>query len=277
MNTGQFKTAFLRRIGDFRPFQQLLDLVPDVAFFMKDRQGRFVMHNRRACEYCRVGSEAETIGKNDFDFWPEDRAAMYVAGDRQVMESGEPIINALAPAPEEVGSDRLIIYSKVPVRDRQGRIIGVAGIHREVEGLRAPPGKFGRLSRAVRQIHEQFAEPLTTKKLAAMAGLSRSQFDRLFQRLFGSPPREYLLRVRINAACCLLADTDRKCTDIAVATGFYDHSHFSRVFHRIMGIAPQVYRERHAPPTASGRSIRGPRGEAKLPRRARSSPSKDES
>ncbi|MEI7730965.1 MAG: helix-turn-helix domain-containing protein [Verrucomicrobiota bacterium] len=247
MNPERFKTNFLRRIGSSQVFQQLLELLPDVAFFMKDRQGRFVMQNRRACEYCRVGSEAETLGKTDYDFWSPQRAAVYVAQDRKVMETGEPIINALTLAPEEVGPDHLVIYSKVPVRDNRQRIIGVAGIHREVEGLRTPPRKFGPLTKAVQRMHQDFAEPLTTPKLAAIAGLSRSQFERVFHRLFGTSPREYLLRVRVNAACRLLTGTDRKCTDIALATGFYDHSHFSRLFQRIMGIAPQHYRRRHAP------------------------------
>ena len=247
MKTERFKEAFLSQIGDYAPFQQLMDLIPDVAFFMKDRQGRFVMHNRRACEYCRVGSENETIGKTDYDFWPRERAEVYVAGDQQVMDTGEPIINALALAPEEVGSDRLIIYSKVAVRDRQGKIIGIAGIHREVDGLRAPSSQFGRLSGVVQLIHKQFAEPLTSTKLASMAGLSRSQFDRVFHRLFGTSPREYLIRVRVNAACRLLTESNLKCTDIALETGFFDHSHFSRVFQRVMGIPPLTYRQRHLP------------------------------
>jgi AraC-like DNA-binding protein len=247
MNPVQFKRAFLRRIGDVRPFQQLLDLLPDVAFFMKDRRGRFVMHNRRSCEYCRVASEAETLGKTDYDFFPAGRAKMYVEGDRKVMSSGVPIINAIAPAPEEEGSDRLIVYSKVPVKDRRGRIIGIAGIHREIEGLRAPPKTFGRLSRAVEILHERFAEPLSTRELADMARLSRSQFDRHFRRLFGTTPRDYLLRVRIDAACRLLANTDLKTTDVALKTGFYDHSHFSRSFCRIMGVSPTAYRRMHTP------------------------------
>jgi transcriptional regulator GlxA family with amidase domain len=141
----------------------------------------------------------------------------------------------------------LIVYSKVPVKDRRGRVIGIAGIHREIEGFRAAPKTFGRLSRAVQIIHQRYAEPLSTLELAKMTRLSRSQFDRHFRRLFGTTPREYLLRVRINAACRLLADTDRKTTDIALATGFYDHSHFSRTFCRIMGASPRAYRRQHAP------------------------------
>jgi transcriptional regulator GlxA family with amidase domain len=53
------------------------------------------------------------------------------------------------------------------------------------------------------------------------------------------------LRVRVNAACRLLADPERKTTDIALETGFYDHSHFSRTFRRIMGLPPKTYRQQH--------------------------------
>lgn len=265
MISAQFKARFLRKIGDHRPFQQLLDLLPDVAFFMKDRKGRFVMQNRRSLEYCCVELEAETLGKTDFDFWPRDRAETYVAGDEQVMATGNPIINAIGPAPEGAGSDRLIIYSKVPVRDRAGRIIGVAGTHREVEGLRAQPEKFGQLSRAVQHLHHKFAAPLSTPQLAAIAGLSRSQFERVFHRLFGTSPMDYLLRVRVNAACRLLENTDHKCTDIALECGFYDHSHFSRMFQRFMGLPPQTYRRQHIPPSdtaARTRPRRKPSGKA---------------
>jgi len=251
MKPEQFKSRFLQQVGGVQCFQSLLDLLPDVAFFMKDRKGRFVMQNRRALEYCHVELEAETLGKTDYDFWPVDRAAMYVTGDQQVMATGIPIINAIAPAPEVAGSDRLVVYSKVPVRDRRGRIIGIAGTHREVEGLRAPPGKFGQLSRAVQYLNHNFAEPLSTPQLAVIAGLSRSQFERVFHRLFGTSPMDYLLRVRVNAASRLLENTDRKCTDIALECGFYDHSHFSRMFKRFMGTSPQTYRRRHIPSTNS--------------------------
>lgn len=245
MNTEKFRKRFLSRIGDAGPFRQLLDLLPDVAFFMKDRRSRFVMQNRRSCEFCRVASEAQTIGKTDYDFYPRDRAELYVRGDRQVISTGVPIINAIAPAPEEEGSDRLIIYSKVPVRDAGGRIIGVAGIHRRVDGVRAAPHAYGRLSRAIEMMHRHSARRLSTRRLAEAAGVSHSQFDRRFRKLFGTTPREYLLRVRVNAACRLLEETDRTVTDIAQEVGFYDHSHFSRTFRRIMGVAPQRFRRMH--------------------------------
>lgn len=244
MNAARIQHEFLRRLGDPRPLKQLLDLLPDVAFYVKDRRGRFMLNNRRAVECCGVGSEAATIGKTDRDFFRDDRHGIYQAQDQQVMRTGQPIVNAICPAPE-LDSDALIVYSKVPLRDQRGRIIGVAGFHREVRGLRAPPASFGRLSRAVNLMHEHHAEALRITELARVAGLSRSQFNRQFRKLFGVTPREYLLRVRVHAACHLLEETDRKATAIAQETGFFDHSHFSRTFSRIMGSSPRAYRHRH--------------------------------
>jgi len=98
----------------------------------------------------------------------------------------------------------------------------------------------------VQTIHGRYAESLLVRDLAAEAGLSRSQFERQFVHLFGTTPREYLVRVRVYAACRLLVETDDNVTQIAMQTGFYDHSHFCRTFRRIMGISPGLFRRRHA-------------------------------
>ncbi len=245
MNPNKFKSDFWQRVGDFRPFQQLFDLLPDVAFFVKDRQCRFVMNNLRAVECSGAASEEETLGKLGHEFFSDDRMAIYLKQDRQVLETGQPIINAICPAPEK-GANALIIYSKVPIRDQRGKIIGLAGIHREIRGLHAPAAKLERITRMALFIHDHYAEPLTVAQLATKANLSRSQFDRQFRRLFGTTPREYLVRTRVHAACRLLIETDLKATKIAIQVGFYDHSHFSRTFHRIMGTCPRLFRKRHA-------------------------------
>lgn len=240
------QNAFLGRVADFRPFKQLFDLLPDVAFFVKDRKGRFILNNRLATEVCGVASESETIGKDGSGIFQDDRMALYRQQDELVMSTGKPIINAICPPPRR-GTDALIIYSKVPLKDRSGKVIGLAGIWREVRGLRGPPAAWGRLSRAVEQMHERYAETPDFAALAKTAGLSRSQFDRQFRRLFGCSPREHLLYVRIDAASRLLETTAMKTTDIAIETGFYDHSHFSRTFRRLVGCSPLTYRRRNEP------------------------------
>ena len=72
MEVSQFKHDFLNKLGGMEVFEQLMDLLPDVAFYVKDSNSRFVMSNRRHCEVCRAGSEREVIGKTDYDFFPQD-------------------------------------------------------------------------------------------------------------------------------------------------------------------------------------------------------------
>ena len=243
MTPERFQREFLARIGDLAPFRHLLDLVPDVAFFMKDCDGRFVLQNRRACEFCQANHERETLGKTDYDFFPKDRAALYVQGDQEVMQNGRPIINAIAPAPEN--SDKMIVYSKVPVKGRDGRVIGVAGIHRIVDGLRDTPQWYGRFSKVIDHIHKHYGEELDIGGLAALAGVSQSQLERRFIQLLGTSPGEYILRVRVSASRALLETSDRTIADIALTVGFYDHSHFTRTFKRMMSCSPRTYRDHH--------------------------------
>ncbi len=225
--------------------RQLGEILPDEAFFVKNLEGRFMMQNRRAVETCRVTREEDTLGKRDADFWSEDRVRMYVEGDRQVIESGRPIINEIAPAPEEAGSDNMILYSKFPVRNRAGAIIGVAGIHRLIDEKSASSTALGTLYRAVQRVHQDFAEEISVRELARLAGLSQSQFERRFRKVLGVSPKEYLIRVRVRNACRLLEQSDWTIARVANECGFYDHSHFSHAFRRAMGATPSAYRESH--------------------------------
>lgn len=103
----QFQKQFLGRIGDIAPFRQLMDLVPDVAFFMKDHAGRFVMHNRRSCEFFRKNHEREILGKTDYDFFSKGHAALYVQGDQEVMKIGEELDLAMLAARASVSQSQL--------------------------------------------------------------------------------------------------------------------------------------------------------------------------
>jgi AraC-like DNA-binding protein len=99
----------------------------------------------------------------------------------------------------------------------------------------------------VQHLHKHYARPFTTRQLASMVGVSSSQFARRFHKLFNATLRQYLLRIRVRAACRLLAQSGQSITEIAMEVGFYDHAHFSRTFSKLMGIAPLAYRKQHQP------------------------------
>lgn len=244
MKNTALREAFFDRLGPSDQAFALFDHLPGLSFFVKDRRGRFMALNQRGCEYCGVACEADAIGKTDQDFFPKPRADEYRADDLAVMESGEAIVNRVESAPEDAGSPRLVMTSKVPLRDRRGRVMGVAGFSRQIERIQTPSGTVDAFANVIEHLHSHFADSLSTEQLADMAGLSISHFERRFRHAFGASPRQYLVRVRVEHAAKLLRETDQTVSQIALACGFYDHAHFSRSFRRIMKLSPSQYRAR---------------------------------
>jgi AraC-like DNA-binding protein len=81
-------------------------------------------------------------------------------------------------------------------------------------------------------------EPLQLATLARRAGLSAFHFLRVFARVLGVTPHQYLVAARLRRAARLLADPARPVTDVAFEAGFGDLSHFVRTFRRAAGVSP---------------------------------------
>lgn len=242
MNTTTLRTRFFQRLGPSDQAFALFDYLPGLSFFAKDRKGRFVALNQRGCEYCGVPSEQDAIGKTDHDFFPKSRADEYRADDFSVMDSGEAIVDRVESAPEDAGSPRLVMTSKVPLRDKRGRVIGVAGFSRQIERIQTPSGTVDAFANVMTHLHQNYSDRMSSDELASMAGLSVSHFERRFRHAFGASPRQYLVRIRVEHAARMLRETDKTISEIAQACGFYDHAHFSRSFRKIMQTSPSDYR-----------------------------------
>ena len=100
-----------------------------------------------------------------------------------------------------------------------------------------------RLERALSHLECHLAEHLVPADLARAAGLSSSHFTRLFRLWTGLPPGEYLLRKRVEQACKLLGDSTLSIKEVAARSGFDDPYYFSKVFRRIDGLTPTLFRE----------------------------------
>lgn len=94
-------------------------------------------------------------------------------------------------------------------------------------------------------IDAHYAERIATAQLARQVGVSESQFRRIFANMFNMSPTHYVNIIRINAARTLLETSDKLVSDIATETGFYDQSHFTKLFVRERGMTPGEYRRRH--------------------------------
>nr|WP_284709391.1 GlxA family transcriptional regulator [Marinobacter sediminum] len=85
-------------------------------------------------------------------------------------------------------------------------------------------------------------EPIGLGELAALAGTSRRQLERLFLKHLGCTPSRYYLRVRLNRARRLLKQTPCSIVEIASICGFVSATHFSRCYRKTMGLAPRQER-----------------------------------
>ena len=98
---------------------------------------------------------------------------------------------------------------------------------------------------AVEYLTAHLSDPaLSCETLAAQAGLSTVYFRRLFRTVYGVPPKQYLLELRIRSARQLLAESGRSVTEVAELCGFSSVYHFCRTFRSATGETPSGYRRK---------------------------------
>jgi len=104
---------------------------------------------------------------------------------------------------------------------------------------RNPPGW---LKQTKELLHSRFLEPLTLDSIAKSVGTHPVHLARAFRQHYHCTIGEYTRRLRVEFACSEISATDSSLAEIASRTGFYDQSHFSRTFKRIVGVTPGEYR-----------------------------------
>jgi AraC family transcriptional regulator len=114
------------------------------------------------------------------------------------------------------------------------------------------------VKRVAAYIESNISRNLCVADLAAIAQLSISHFSRAFKVSFGQPPITYVKVRRVRHAQILMLNTREPLSQVALDCGLYDQSHFARVFRKVVGISPSLWRReaaavlhRHAPPIAA--------------------------
>ena len=94
----------------------------------------------------------------------------------------------------------------------------------------------------IRQLSSSCEEKWTLEKMAKQCGIRRTQLNKVFQKLTGGTPMEYLFRLRLERAKTLLRETDIKIVDIALECGYASSQYFSNTFKEATGTSPSNYR-----------------------------------
>jgi AraC family transcriptional regulator len=129
-------------------------------------------------------------------------------------------------------------------------ILSALGVHvaRTYGGMRAlsPLIRGGLTARQIKRAKEILASNLDgcvpIKEVARECGLSVSHFSRAFRRSVGAAPHNWLLTRRVEVAKEKLRDGRLSLIDVALACGFADQSHLTRVFTRLAGVSPGAWR-----------------------------------
>jgi len=240
-----YKLSFLEQVANGVSYVHLFDFLTDTCFFIKDREGGFIAANLAQQQKFAVAREEDIIGKTDFDFFTKSMAEAYRVDDQKVMDTGKAIEKKVELVSNPNGSLNWHITSKVPLFNRDNQVIGIMGVMREMEQAAEQWRPYRQFEPVIHYIDKHYRENIKVGDLASVVNLSVSQFEKRFRLIFNITPSKFLIRYRIVRASNELIHTENKIIHIAVDNGFFDHSHFSREFKRIMGMSPGVYRKQH--------------------------------
>jgi len=239
----EWKSDFFSSLSKIEAIFDLFDYFPDVSLFIKNVQGKYLKINQRMAETFGISDPSHILGKSDFDFFPPSIAERYVHEDQQVITSRQPLINRRSYMPGLDGLPLWYQVSKIPLFDTSDKVVGVAGVKYSCK-VDWEEGKLlnHRLGKILKYVAKNFKEPITVGDMAAEAGYSISQLQREFRKELGVNPNRYLQDVRVGYGRHLLKTTRASMAVIANECGFYDQSHFSRLFKSATGLSPAAYR-----------------------------------
>jgi diguanylate cyclase (GGDEF)-like protein/PAS domain S-box-containing protein len=135
--------ALIARDRNF--FSALMDNIPDSIYF-KDKDCRFILINQALAEKFGLKSPSEAIGKIDYDFFEDEHAKQAHRDEQLIIKTGESIINLEEKETYENKTDRWVSSSKMPWYDKDGNIIGIFGITRDITDKKIAEDKIKYLS-----------------------------------------------------------------------------------------------------------------------------------
>ena len=111
--------------------QSLIDVVPD-NLWVKNAESRFVIANRATALRLGHASATQLIGNSDLELCPWETAQKYLADEREIIETGRPMIDKEEYILEPDGERLWVATTKVPFRNERGEVAGIIGVSRDI-------------------------------------------------------------------------------------------------------------------------------------------------
>ena len=222
--------------------ERIFDLLPDVVFFTKDREARYLRVNQALLDRCRIAERRFLVGRTAAEVFPAPLGARYTAQDLQVLRTGVEIRDKLELHLYPGGEAGWCLTFKAPIPRRTGRAGGLVGFSRDLFRPDESHPEYRRLAEAVDHLHAHYDEPLSLAALGPRVGLSQDKLERLVKEVFHLTPRQLLTKTRVDAASRLLRESRQTVAEVAHACGYSDHSAFTRQFRATVGLTPREFR-----------------------------------
>jgi PAS domain S-box-containing protein len=187
----------------------LMDTIPDCIYF-KDLQGRFLRINRALAARLGLDHPADAQGRTDFDFFSEEFARQALADEQGVIETGQGMVNREELNVWQDGRTGWMSTTKMPLTDRDGRIIGTFGISRDIAGRKRREVEL--------QEARQAAEAASRAKSEFLANMSHEirtpmngvlgMTELALDTALNPQQREYLTMARVSAESLLTVIND---------------------------------------------------------------------
>jgi len=116
-------------------FHTLLDNLPDRIFF-KDAQSCFTRINQALTDHFKIDHPRQAVGRTDHDFFTAEHADAALQDEKRIMATGEPVLGKIERETLPDGSASWALTSKLPLKNRQGKIIGNFGISRDITEIK---------------------------------------------------------------------------------------------------------------------------------------------
>jgi PAS domain S-box-containing protein len=123
--------AHLELENERRVLRALIDNVPDFMY-VKDIEGRFLLANASLVRLNGAKTPEEMVGKTDFYFYPQEMATAFYEDEQKIIRSGQSMYNREEECLDHAGNTSRVLTTKVLLRDGNGKVIGIAGIGRDI-------------------------------------------------------------------------------------------------------------------------------------------------